>query len=109
VQYAKENPHNHLGDLPPAVKLQENDDDIITEEAVWTSVKRAVNRVCNLQAHDGHWPADYGGLLFLMPGLVPAPTCSPPLITHASQGTHNADSIKESKVIYYLEQYGLRV
>jgi hypothetical protein len=72
VQYAKENPHNHLGDLP-AVKLQENDD--VTEEAVWTSVKRAVNRVCNLQAHDGHWPADYGGLLFLLPGLVPAPTC----------------------------------
>ncbi|OQU83214.1 hypothetical protein SORBI_3005G092500 [Sorghum bicolor] len=70
IQYAKENPHNHLGDLPPAVKLQENDDDIITEEAVWTSVKRAVNRVCNLQAHDGHWPADYGGLLFLMPGLI---------------------------------------
>ncbi|KAL5660011.1 hypothetical protein ACJX0J_027136, partial [Zea mays] len=46
------NPHNHLGDLP-AVKLQENDD--VTEEAVWTS------------AHDGHWPADYVGLLFLLP------------------------------------------
>jgi len=26
-----------------------------------------------------------------------------------TKGTHNANSIIESKVIYYLEQYGLRV
>ena len=23
-----------------------------------------------LQAHDGHWPGDYGGPMFLMPGLI---------------------------------------
>ncbi|KAJ1254050.1 hypothetical protein BS78_K128600 [Paspalum vaginatum] len=67
IQYAKENPHVKLTDSP-AVKLGEHED--LTEEAVWTSVKRAVSRLCNLQAHDGHWPADYGGLLFLLPGLL---------------------------------------
>lgn len=24
----------------------------------------------NLQAHDGHWPGEYGGPMFLLPGLV---------------------------------------
>ncbi|KAE8796913.1 Parkeol synthase [Hordeum vulgare] len=50
------------------VKLGEHED--VTEETVWSSLKRAVSRVCNLQAHDGHWPNDYGGLLFLLPGLI---------------------------------------
>jgi hypothetical protein len=67
VQFAKENPHYKLGDLP-ALKLGENDN--VTEEAVSTSLKRAVSRVCNLQAHDGHWPADYAGFLFHLPCLV---------------------------------------
>lgn len=26
-------------------------------------------RLC-LQADDGHWPGDYGGPMFLMPGMV---------------------------------------
>ncbi|PUZ44468.1 hypothetical protein GQ55_8G101900 [Panicum hallii var. hallii] len=65
MQFAKENPQKL--DLP-AVKLGENEE--VTEEAVWNSLKRAVSRVCNLQADDGHWPGDYGGLLFLLPGLI---------------------------------------
>jgi lanosterol synthase len=24
----------------------------------------------NLQSHDGHWPGEYGGPMFLLPGLV---------------------------------------
>ena len=24
----------------------------------------------HLQAHDGHWPGEYGGPMFLLPGLV---------------------------------------
>lgn len=24
----------------------------------------------NLQAHDGHWPGEYGGPMFLLPGFV---------------------------------------
>jgi hypothetical protein len=65
LQFAKENPLNL--DLP-AIKLDEHDD--VTEEAVATTLKRAISRFSTLQAHDGHWPGDYGGPMFLMPGLV---------------------------------------
>ena len=65
VQYAKAKPlHMDL----PAVKLGDSQD--ITEEAVLTSLKRAISRLSTLQANDGHWPGDYGGPLFLLPGLV---------------------------------------
>ncbi|RLM79213.1 cycloartenol synthase [Panicum miliaceum] len=64
LQFAKENPLNL--DLP-AIKLDEHDD--VTEEAVETTLKRAISRFSTLQAHDGHWPGDYGGPMFFMPGL----------------------------------------
>nr|AAT38887.1 cycloartenol synthase [Avena clauda] len=65
IQFEKENPLKL--DLP-AIKLEENED--VTEEAVSTSLKRAISRFSTLQAHDGHWPGDYGGPMFLMPGLL---------------------------------------
>jgi cycloartenol synthase len=65
LQFKKENP---LKLNLPAMKLEENQD--VTEEAVSTSLKRAISRFSTLQAHDGHWPGDYGGPMFLMPGLV---------------------------------------
>ncbi|EMS58951.1 hypothetical protein TRIUR3_34848 [Triticum urartu] len=64
-QFAKANPLEL--DLP-AVKLEEHED--VTEEVVSTTLKRAISRLSTLQAHDGHWPGDYGGPMFLMPGLV---------------------------------------
>jgi hypothetical protein len=65
LQFGKENPLKM--DLP-AIKLEENED--VTEEAVSTSLKRAITRFSTLQAHDGHWPGDYAGPMFPMPGLV---------------------------------------
>jgi cycloartenol synthase len=65
LQFGKENPLKM--DLP-AIKLEENED--VTEEAVSTSLKRAISRFSTLQAHDGHWPGDYAGPMFPMPGLV---------------------------------------
>ncbi|KAL6600584.1 hypothetical protein ACP70R_045384 [Stipagrostis hirtigluma subsp. patula] len=64
-QFAKANPLE--SDLP-AVKLEEHED--VTDEAVSTTLKRAIRRLSVLQAHDGHWPGDYGGPMFLMPGLM---------------------------------------
>ncbi|CAN6195318.1 unnamed protein product [Urochloa humidicola] len=64
-QFAKANP---LELNLPAVKLEEYED--VTEEAVMTTLKRAISRLSALQAHDGHWPGDYGGPMFLMPGLI---------------------------------------
>lgn len=42
----------------------------ITEEAVVNALRNALRFHSTLQAEDGHWPRDYGGPLFLLPGLV---------------------------------------
>ncbi|RCV34148.1 hypothetical protein SETIT_7G138400v2 [Setaria italica] len=65
LQFAKANPLKL--DLS-ATKLEEEED--VTEEAVSTSLRRAISRLSTLQAHDGHWPGDYGGPMFLIPGLI---------------------------------------
>ncbi|KAJ8471616.1 hypothetical protein OPV22_025959 [Ensete ventricosum] len=65
LQFSKENP---LEMDFPIIKLQDYED--VTEEAVLTSLRRAISRISTLQAHDGHWPGDYGGPMFLLPGLI---------------------------------------
>ncbi|CAN1270054.1 Cycloartenol synthase [Linum perenne] len=65
IQFSKENP---LERVLPQVKLGEKED--VTEEAVTTTLRRALDYYSTIQAHDGHWPGDYGGPMFLMPGLV---------------------------------------
>lgn len=70
MQFSKENP---LELDFPIIKLQDHED--VTEEAVLTSLRRAISRISTLQAHDGHWPGDYGGPMFLLPGLVFAHIC----------------------------------
>ncbi|CAN1298199.1 Cycloartenol synthase [Linum perenne] len=65
IQFSKENP---LERVLPQVKLGENED--VTEEAVTTTLRRALDYYSTIQAHDGHWPGDYGGPMFPMPGLV---------------------------------------
>lgn len=76
MQFAKENPLevNHQ-----CIKLEENED--VTEEAVTATLRGAISRYSTLQAHDGHWPGDYGGPMFLMPGLIIALTVTGALNT----------------------------
>ncbi|KAK8943606.1 Cycloartenol synthase [Platanthera guangdongensis] len=65
LQFAKDNP---IEIQLPCIKLDEHED--VTEKAVSTALRRALSRHSTLQAHDGHWPGDYGGPMFLMPGLI---------------------------------------
>ncbi|XP_058113477.1 cycloartenol synthase 2-like isoform X1 [Magnolia sinica] len=65
MQFAREKPCDVK--LPP-VRLEEKED--ITEEAVIRTLRRAIGFYSTIQAHDGHWPNDCGGVLFLLPGLV---------------------------------------
>lgn len=65
IQFFKE---NSCGEFLPQVKVKDTED--ITEDQVTTTLKRAISFHSTLQAHDGHWPGDYGGPMFLMPGLV---------------------------------------
>jgi len=79
VQFAKENP---LPELPAQLKIENRAD--LTEEAVTTTLRRGLRFYSTIQAHDGHWPGDYGGPMFLMPGLVmhisPCSAISPSLM-----------------------------
>ncbi|XP_050217053.1 cycloartenol synthase [Mercurialis annua] len=65
IQFSKENP---LGEVLPQVKLKDTEE--VTEEKVTVTLRRALNFYSSIQAHDGHWPGDYGGPMFLLPGLV---------------------------------------
>ncbi|RXH71376.1 hypothetical protein DVH24_018731 [Malus domestica] len=65
IQFSKENPGRAV---LPQVKVKETED--VTEEAVTNTVRRGISYHSTLQAHDGHWPGDYGGPMFLLPGLV---------------------------------------
>ncbi|KAK8977710.1 hypothetical protein V6N11_013491 [Hibiscus sabdariffa] len=65
LQFSKENP---VSEVLPQDKVAESEN--VTEGMVTNTLRRAINFHSSLQAHDGHWPGDYGGPMFLMPGLV---------------------------------------
>lgn len=65
MKFSKENPR--VEDLPQ-VKVKDIQD--ISEENVTRTLRRAINFHSTIQSHDGHWAGDYGGPMFLMPGLV---------------------------------------
>ncbi|CBI16773.3 unnamed protein product, partial [Vitis vinifera] len=66
LQLAKEKPCGKK--LVVAIKV--GDEEEISEEAVATTLRKALSFYSTLQVEDGHWPNDYGGPLFLLPGLV---------------------------------------
>ncbi|PRQ36957.1 putative cycloartenol synthase [Rosa chinensis] len=55
-------------ELPAQVKIKSEEE--INEEVVATTLRRGLRFYSTLQAEDGFWPGDYGGPLFLLPGLV---------------------------------------
>lgn len=67
LQHAKENGRVH-GQRPQQVKLEE--DEVMTEAIVVDSLRRALDQFSSVQARDGHWPAGYSGVMFILPGMV---------------------------------------
>lgn len=63
-QFARENPCEMK--LPMAKVRSEEE---ITKEVVDTTLRRSLRFYSTLQAEDGFWPGDYGGPMFLLPGL----------------------------------------
>ncbi|KAG6480209.1 hypothetical protein ZIOFF_063689 [Zingiber officinale] len=65
LQFAKENP---LEMDYPIIRIEDDED--VTEEALVTSLRKAISIFSTHQAHDGHWPGDFAGPMFLLPGLI---------------------------------------
>ncbi|ONI26071.1 hypothetical protein PRUPE_1G002600 [Prunus persica] len=68
MQLTKENPCGGRIPAPRAVKVKETEE--ITEEAVTSTLRRALNFFSSIQAHDGHWPAESAGPLFFIQPLL---------------------------------------
>ncbi|KAK3011910.1 hypothetical protein RJ639_011060, partial [Escallonia herrerae] len=54
--------------LPKQVTVGNEED--VSEEAVETTLRRALRFFSTLQAEGGYWPGDYGGILYLLPGMA---------------------------------------
>ncbi|XP_059447364.1 beta-amyrin synthase-like [Corylus avellana] len=65
MQFLKEK--NFRQTIPP-VKVEDGEE--VTHEKATTALRRAVHFFSALQASDGHWPAENGGVLFFLPPLV---------------------------------------
>ncbi|KAJ6407951.1 hypothetical protein OIU84_011290 [Salix udensis] len=65
-QFARENP-SEMKKLPVAKVKREEE---ITVEVVDNTLRRTLRFFSTLQTEDGFWPGDYGGPMFLLPGLV---------------------------------------
>ncbi|OWM86877.1 hypothetical protein CDL15_Pgr015913 [Punica granatum] len=88
---------NSCGPIPAAVKVEDTED--LTEDAVTTTLRRAISFYSQLQAHDGHWPAENAGPLFFLPPLVMAL-----YITGAINAIFSEEHKKEIKRYIYNHQ-----
>ncbi|GMH10723.1 hypothetical protein Nepgr_012564 [Nepenthes gracilis] len=88
---------NGGGAIAEAVKVMEMKD--LREDAVTTSVRKAISFYSTIQAHDGHWPAESSGPLFFHPPLVMAL-----YITGAINTVLSAEHQKEIKRYIYNHQ-----
>ncbi|MED6223392.1 Lupeol synthase, partial [Stylosanthes scabra] len=61
---------NQCRPIPEAMKVRHEEN--VTEEALITTMKRALTFFSFIQAHDGHWPAESAGPLFFLQPLVMA-------------------------------------
>jgi len=57
-----------MHEVLPKVEVEGTED--VTEEVVTRTLRRATSFLSTLQSHDGHWPGDYGGPMFMIPSLV---------------------------------------
>ncbi|KAK2992601.1 hypothetical protein RJ640_015957 [Escallonia rubra] len=81
LQFARENPLEKK--LPPQVKVGSSEE--VSEEAVETTLRRALRYFSTLQTDDGFRPGDYAGIMFLLPGVVIALSVIGALDTGLSQ------------------------
>ncbi|KAM3702002.1 hypothetical protein ACJW31_05G217500 [Castanea mollissima] len=65
IQFAKE---NLSFSTVPQIKVQDTEE--LTKEAVTITLQRAINFYSTIQAHEGHWPGDYGDPMFLIPEVI---------------------------------------
>ncbi|CAM0914184.1 unnamed protein product [Alopecurus aequalis] len=65
LQYQK---LNLLPDNIPMKKVGKSAE--VTEQNISRSLRHALSKYSTLQAHDGHWPGDFSGVLFIMPILI---------------------------------------
>ncbi|XP_038880129.1 probable oxidosqualene cyclase [Benincasa hispida] len=67
LQLRKENSGGEVK-LPSQIKIRSEEE--INEEAIESTLRRAIRFYSTIQTQDGFWPGDYGGPLFLLPALV---------------------------------------